>query len=53
MDGFRSDHRNVAAIETQAFSVQNAGARSEGSHRVAVHMDYDAGRVHWMKVFYK
>lgn len=53
VDDFRSDSRNVAAIETQAFSVQNASARAEGTHRIGVHMNYDAGRVHWMKVFYR
>lgn len=52
VDGFRSDTRNVAMIETQAFSVKNATAQA-GSHKIAVHMTNDSGRVHWIKVFYR
>lgn len=53
VDGFTSDTRNVAMIETQAFAMRNPAARADGSHRIAVHMLNDSGRVHWIKVFYR
>lgn len=53
VDGFTSDRRNVAAIETQAFTVKGVGPSPKGNHRVSVHMASDNGRVHWLKVFYK
>ncbi len=53
VDDFRSDTRNVAAIETQVFSLAKPAARRSGSHRISVHMNGDRGRVHWIKVFYR
>jgi hypothetical protein len=53
VDGFTSDRRNVAEIETQAFAVSNAAPLADGNHRVTVHMNNDNGRVHWIKVFYR